>query len=348
MKKLKFALFLFAAVAYFVSTSCEGKIIEFKGKESSPKIVVNAYLGSSSDTVLIRVSRSLFFTEPQNVPTTLPDADVEVFVNGQSIGKAEHLYDTGIDSYRGGGESFFAVPCQLKTDDKVLVRVKHKDLGEVTAETYVPQPLEIISIQIDSLISWGSYEDVERFTIPVKITFRDNPKKNNFYNISCYRISYNEKGDSYTQNLSMVCADSKIGILNYEVYQISEYDGKSYKHYPSMFFGDSRINGEECTLEFELRDQQGSSSSSSKNDTIIIRFMSYSEDYYKYMVSRYGSGDMMDDWLDVDIFSEPNQVYSNVEGGIGVVCGAVGESRVAIVFTDRPIPQGVIESKGNR
>lgn len=344
MKNTKFILSFFAVVAYFISTSCEGKIIEFKGKESASKIVVNAFLGSNSDSILIRVSRSVFFTQQQNAPTTLPDAEVEVLVNNQSVGKAKYLRDNKVDKYSSrGGESLFGLKYNLKTDDKVLIKVKHKDLGEATAEAQIPQPMEIISIQMDSLILESSYEDAEQFTIPVKITFRDNPKKNNFYNISCYRTSYYEQGDSYTQNLSMVCADSKIGLLDYEIYQISKYNGKSYKHYQSMFFGDSRINGEEYTLEFELRDQQGSRSSSFKNDTIIMRFMSYSEDYYKYMVSKYGSGDMMDDLFDVDIFSEPTQVYSNVQGGIGLVCGALKEQRVAFVFTDKP--QGMKEKK---
>lgn len=345
MKSLKLTIFFFAFVSYFISTSCE-RVIEFNGKSSLPKIVVNANLSSNSDSIFIRVSRSIFFTEPQNTITTLPDAEVEIYVNGHNIGKAGYICDIGVagywdngHEYTRGGESLFGFHCKLEPDDTVLIRVRHKDFGEAIAETYIPSPMEVISLQIDSFIPEGNHYGKELYTIPIKVTFRDSPEKNNLYGIYCEKIEYDTAGNRTWNTYYLTCNNSKIDFLRNK--NFDTHNGEEIEYGGFLLFGDNNINGEEHTLEFNLKEQRGSSVSSTKNDTLVIHFGSYSVDYYKYIVSRYGSANMLEDLFEIDIFSEPIQTYSNVRGGIGLVYGLVSDSRIALVIADKPISQSM-------
>ena len=329
MKNTSTATLFLCLLFCMLTTSCE-KTIKFRGEESEPKLVVNAMVDEDTDTIFVRVSRSLFFTDLREVSRGLPNSEVEVWVNGQSIGKAPYLRIYGGDyrqtpyglSYHTG-ESLFGIPYKVKPADKVRITVYNSEYGTATAETIIPSRLEILSIEAGSLTQPDDNDVIYDSYFPIKVTFKDNPIESNFYKLSVRQRGYTKYyyEDKVYLNEEMryiYCKDTHLGITG--------------DFFPNLFFTDKNINGQEYTLEFKmLTNGREVISDETFTDTVFLTIESLSEDYLLYYASK-NSEDMLDDIFDIEIFSEPRQIYSNVEGGIGLVCGRSKESHIAFTI----------------
>lgn len=187
----------------------------------------------------------------------------------------------------------------------IIAEIKGEKFSAVSK---VPKVVLITSVTVDTLDANLPYADVG-------IKFTDPPAEKNFYIIKIlekgYNVyTYNGNNDTsfYERPIFFSPLDPK--------YQESSNDGLFDGNNPNntstnaVFFDDTFFNGQEYT--FRLRTTGGGNNATSTK----LVLMSASEDYYRYYTTK-----KIQDNGDLDPFSQPAQVYSNIKNGVGIFAG---------------------------
>jgi hypothetical protein len=304
--------------------SCE-KIIEFKGKEQAPLLVINSILTEDS---LLRatVSKSKFFLS-NDENTAINNATVNIYVNNSFIGKYELYNYFSIDNPNDipytQFESFYTYPYRPKAGDHIRYEASAPGLQSVECETVIPQKTEILSLDttMKSVVNQiGQYveDSLTYYELGVSLKFRDKPNEKNYYCLAAYVKSVLEYADSegnyhsdtifYSANIS---SDDKV--LN----DINPFEGirndKTYNIY--NIFSDELIDGKEYTIKFRYSLFAGYYGYGNEDvQETTIQLFSISEDYYRYLLTLTAL-----DNVGGTSFAEPVQIHNNIKGGIGIL-----------------------------
>lgn len=279
-------------------SSCE-KEITFNGEQSKDMLVINS-LVKADEAVTARVSRSIFFLNPTyGVPTFVNDAVLELFVNDVSQGQMQY-------TTHSQPSALYTSSYVARQGDRITIKARHNYYDAVAASTYVPYATTINSVTAS--YSDGNYGHKQ---VNFNINFDDNGNTTDFYEIEIFAFTW-----------STAPNPSREYVLLYGIYSndivfgnttVSDPFGYTYQNRVSVF-DDYLINGKQYTLNVFV----GESYAVSDNDSLEIRLKTVSRDYYLYRKSldAYNNNDEF-----LEIFGEPVQIYTNVEGGIGLVAG---------------------------
>lgn len=294
-----FCVLLLAQVLY----ACQSEL-KFSGEDSKPKLVISSFV-SPDDTIKVHVSLSKFFLSNSSY-SNVEDAKVDLFLNGKYAATLIH---------KAAGEYYSTI--KPNSGDVVRLQIESPKYGTASVESYVPTPLDKMSVQPKIDI----YEQMY-------LTINDNSSAENYYRIvGIQQIEYY----SNTDKKQIV---SKLGFKlfnNLEGDQLPKYE--STDGYP-LYFSDKLFNGKTITLELEpITDDSlyNVKSLVSSQDTInyptldSIRYdfeiQSITEDYYLFLKTSKLSENK-------SFLQEPVQVKSNVTGGIGIL-GAFSSLRIS-------------------
>ncbi|MDR2684203.1 MAG: DUF4249 domain-containing protein [Prevotellaceae bacterium] len=358
MKNILKTALIFAAATLI---SCE-KIIEFNNDETKPVLVVNSFVQPDS-TIIVEVSESHFFLA-NNAVKFIKNADVQLFVNGEMIEKLpfyeeyffpEIIDENGdtlsnrFDSYR---QNIYASTHKVQSGDKIKIQVSSPNFEKsVWGETVVPNPPQIIDVKAE--FETINYESEIKFTVK----FQDNENEQNYYRLvlgyyQCVTDTseyINPKKYQYNLNYYLK-TDDIVFNSNPDILPINEKFAKYY------IFSDELINGKEHSLSFmpSYRNPEFSIKYYPENDKyfiykteydydyqaglsyeyvymidiFVVKLQSISKEYYHFLKTMNASySESM-----TGFFSEPTQVFSNINnGGIGIV-GAFAENAALVRF----------------
>jgi hypothetical protein len=320
---------LFIGLMLLLLASCE-KDIEFNGEVTEPLMVINAIIPQDS-LFEIRVTKSRFFMQYEDTFETVKNATVELYVNGV-------LNDTMAHA----GNGLYTSNYKLNEGDWVRIVSQAPNLKTCTAEMQIVQPVTLVKLDTSIVINSEypivdyQYDDDLGFlidtigwtsscTINCKLTLSDKPNEENFYRLVIFNKLYN---DSVHYNINynwFERTDVVFGEGNQVGNDMVEVENGSYNMYGT--FTDELFDGKNYPLTFSIEatlkryidgPPSGGSSlpgwgySPARPSEIVIDLQTLSKSYYLYMVtsSSYNDG---------DLFAEPVQIHSNVNGGVGIL-----------------------------
>ena len=294
---------LFFIVAIFLLASCE-KEIEFKGGRVEPLLVLNGLLMPDS-VVSIHLSESRFFLSSENEFKPVGNATVKLWKNGEAIATfSEHE------------NGYYIAPYRSKTGDRLRITASAPGLHPVECSTEILPAPEILSAEITKI------QD-ELFDHEVSLTLRDPAALANYYRLNLYlKIYFSEEYFIYMP-AHFHSDDAPFSTTEFPMGDF----GNRYH-----IFTDAVFNGIEYPLKLQVvarydskGDNEVDGSDSKKNDPrdniepvnmeLYVDLQHITKDYYLYLKSR--SSARGNDFG--GMFSEPTQIFNNIQGGIGIL-----------------------------
>lgn len=178
----------------------------------------------------------------------------------------------------------FELPHEISSEKNYELRVTHESLPSISALTRAPSMVNELSalaeLDDDRIVVKASFDDVE--------------------DAEYYQILLYESGFDYPISWSTTS----------QYFEIDPFEGESYFSDEAFFTHDAFVNGR-AEIEMKLENYFVSDPA---NLNLNVRIVSMSEDLYLYSRSRIA-------FFNADnggLFSQPVQIYSNVEQGLGI------------------------------
>lgn len=310
MSQKHFSLFIAVLLAATTFSSCE-KVIDFDGEETEPIMVMISFPDSGSPWK-VRLTESRFFLSNDTI-ATIKNADVTTEVNGRPT--------NSLVTYMGNG--VYDLGYTPQAGDSLTLHVSVPDKGTMTAGCRIPSNVSVSDFicAIDTNTCTEVYPDtVEHIygQIDAEFTLNDPDGERNYYmiKVSGFKTTYNystQTRDTVKSNFYLHVDDDLLFDINAsdEIFDlgITEDPSSGYE----VLFSDERINGQSHTIHFR------SDLHAVLIGGVYVEIYSVSREYYLFRKTL-NTANSQDEFA--GIISEPVQIYSNVEGGGGVLGGA--------------------------
>ncbi len=317
--KIKFYVPILSSILFLAS--CE-KIIEFEGEITNPKITVNAV--ATPDTVFVAgISRELFFMDviPEKgweslyPDFVLEDAEATITVNGREMYTMQY-----------NPENLNYVSTYIPAEgDEILMNVSAPDLEPVQSRVVVPVKgeLEILKKEVlysENYIVFDDWMDIAALDTIMRITAKitDPPGESNHYRLKVRSIGYYLDTSSGDDGYHMSDVFSSADVIFKDERLVKRYWG-----WPAGFsnvFDDHLFDGKEYTFTIESRMRWGT------DQHVVVELQSITRELYNYLKSV-----MLYRITDQDSYTESIQIYSNVNGGYGIL-GALNGAKHILYF----------------
>lgn len=289
-------------------TACV-KDVEFDGEQSDPLLVVNGVQQVGRPANLC-VEKSWFFLDSKT-DLRVKDLEVDLYVNG-SFKESLQVRDTISPLW-----DYFYTYCEgqyeLCEGDQLRFELRSSEFETAYAEVTLPVSPTIISFDTVSVdLDYG----IAEFAVVI-----DDPVGADFYNLYFYNSIETEYSDYSFYSSDPVFADPMdlgaddlmgestdyLGSGLYNVFTDTYFDGRTYTVNFTYYFWDIEAL-EPFVIEMSRVDEH---------------LYKYKKTYEKYQGS--------DPNGVLGMFTEPVQVYSNVQNGVGIVSG---QSKPVVMTVD--------------
>ena len=291
-------------------TSCYRKI-DLDEYRTTPKMVINSVV--SPDTVVMAsITRTWFY--PDKKPyVNLPHAHVELYINNQYI---ETMQWKTLNNPRNPDQpdTLFLSNTIPAEGDRIKIVASTPEYGTVTAEDIIPKKVAIKNASHTIKKGNGVYQGTisDYFEIYYGVTFDEFPEKNNYYlaKITQIKTGYYGYYETEIDYIDPVFKEQD-AILD----ESMAFNGLEKRG--GALFTDQSINGQTYTLQIKE-----TTAELDETEQRIISIYSLSESYFLYLLSLQKiAGSTLEGGLGNIGLAEPLLVYSNVEGGTGILGG---------------------------
>ena len=304
--------FLLAAVIF---DSCQ-KVIEFNGEITEPIVTVNCLLSPDS-AVSAQVSLSNFFLSNDTVYKMIPDAQTNLFVNGTL--KETLSYNTSKGLYVG---SYKPV-----SGDSLSLQIKIPGKPDVTCSTSLKPTVYIESIE-KKITPTGKLTPIlfKRKISPTQMKldtigygyeqkmscvlhFTDDGADLNYYRLTVLNKITIDTLKTYNYNFNF--DDVVSGNTNNSIGPPTSLVSNKYNIFDNQLFKGKQYDLKFSILFYRYEFLPGINKTTNKQE-FSINLQKISHSYYRYLQTRAGINTR-------NFFAEPVQVYSNVDGGLGIM-----------------------------
>jgi hypothetical protein len=297
------------AIILFLA-SCQKE--EIKVPDTGRKIVINGIITTDS-LINLNLSRSLYITDPGLVEESLlNNAQARVYENNALIDSLQY----GGDIYINLGLDIY-VPSNYRSKagfplpgHEYEIRVNSPGLPEASARVLIPDMVSIDHVDTSLVKLQGTFQEWEsNVRLYCDIAFTDPENEKNYYLLYVYR---KPPFSSNTSNMVFSCQDP---IVEENLNHGTMMEG--------VAFSDKSINGQHHLLRVTLNGKDigepfyDDDFRESHLKIIYFRLYNITEAYYQYIQT-----------LNLFLINynnplgEPTQVYSNIDGGYGILGGA--------------------------
>jgi len=302
-----------------VFSSCE-KVIDFDGKIPDPMLVVNCVIVPDS-VITVHLTRSKFFLSKSYEFTNVENATVNMYINNSELEELKYI-----------GDGVYQSAKTAKANDIVKITAEKAGLNSVESEVVVQPMITILSVDT----TWVSteytgpiydslYNEIGKSTyakVNVRVRFKDDGNEQNYYQLfvqkrttDYYKVKTGEIYEQVLYNSWDIEYDDVVFGNTQSETDILGLSGNAL----NRSFSDELFNGKEYSLSFstmgsktEYFDGKTPTDKPAGKEDIEISLNRLSKSYYLYLRSANAS-------MNVDFFSEPVQVYSNVKDGLGIL-----------------------------
>ncbi len=299
-------------------SSCE-KVIDFDGKIPEPLMVVNCIVSPDS-LISVHVTKSRFFLSNSYEFENVEDAKVVLVLNDSLQEELEHI-----------GNGIYESKFIPKPNDKIHIYVQSAGLKETESTLIVQPKIDIISVDT----TWVKIEYVNPIydglnneigtrkfiKVNVKIRFKDDDNEKNYYQLfvqkkitEYFKIN---NGEIFEQQLYNQWDIEYDDVVFGNTQSESDIFGQSSSNI-NRSFNDDLFNGKEYTLSFstitsvsEYDEGKVPDYKPASREDLEITLNHLTKDYYLYILTANAA-------MNVDIFTEPVQIYSNINNGLGI------------------------------
>ncbi|SFL49832.1 protein of unknown function [Porphyromonadaceae bacterium KH3CP3RA] len=353
-----------------LSLSACQKEIHLDMANYKPRIVMNGIISSDS-LIEISLSKSFLYTDTLLDRSLLKNASITLFINGV---ERETMRMVRVDTVHGRDRLFgytaltgiYRSTIRPKVGDKIRIEASAGELQPVWAETTIPIPAQILSVDTVTFLTsmhiiHNSYADPGDTgegafrNMRIKMAVSDNPTATKRYFRLQLRLMA-EKIEEYPnlpdQYLYIYTDDDPIfeegyrnSILEDLVSENSPFNDTQY--YNSALFSNKLFRDNAYTLDFSIADYYYIHTIYEKkendniwgypiyvpvkteifNPPIEVIFTAISPELHPYF--REGDFNPDSDKESLKIISEPGITFSNVHNGIGIV-GSVSTAKAYI------------------
>lgn len=295
----KYAI-LFALTLLFVA-GCE-TVVEFRGEYVEPQAVLNSVV-TAAEPIRVYYAKSSFILANEPQTNFIGGATVELYINDEFV---ERLSPANYVNDWGERRDFYLSTIAPTQNDRVTIRARSEEFPEwVSATVEVPCDVMVGEFRIEE----SGIEGTSGYHYGTAILEISDPQESdNYYWLMGQTLCRNEPDDEFPVRglgfdytdvvFSEGSADSVLGEI------IGSTMGRT------AIFDDTLLAGEErypLQMEWDVSDYYVSNG-------VLFQVQCYQMDRHLYKYLR--SVELANDNA---MFSEPVQIYSNVEGGIGIV-----------------------------
>ncbi len=289
MKKYSYLLYM-----ALLGMGCSN-VVEIDVASRKPTAVLNAiFTPDSTWRVSLTESNDVLSDKYYYQPIT--DALVTIYnKNGETI-ETLSLSSTSDYAYKGK-----LVPQEDETYS-IIAEIKGE---KFSATSRVPKVVAISSVQVDSVDGNVPYANVG-------IKFSDPSVEKNYYSIKIIETGYEVRNYNGTNDTTYYEREGSFLPLDPKYQENSDdgfFDDDYIPRSNEVFFQDDLFDGQ--AYVFRLRPYSGRGATRTR-----VVLLSVSEEYYNYFRTK-----KIQDRGDLDPFSQPAQVYSNIKNGVGIFAG---------------------------
>ncbi len=285
-----------AVSALLLMCSCV-KEVEFTGEETSPQPVVNALVAEGDTLCNVQITNSMFFLRHGTFPF-VTDAGVTLHCNGTDYPLAL-VHDSVYTMHR----IFYA-------GDEISLSATIPNHGTLVSQTVVVPSQPIV---VDAVAE----HNVETGNAFLTLTFCDNRAQRNYYRILVYHTAADTSAITSENYEYISCYDTRTVVM--------DADFPSVNLGTDLLFSDIHFSTDTCKLKIDFL-----SSLQLENNYYVV-FQNISESMYKY-------GSTLNSYYESrnSPFSEPVQVFTNIDGGLGILAAKAEVTRkITIVPVSR-------------
>lgn len=328
--KMKQVLHLLPSLLLLLS--CE-QTINLDHLRPDSKIVLNCVI-AAGEPVEANLSRTWFYTdEKKNI--SIPDAEVKLYVNDVF---QEQLLFVEADPTVLYDEPHYLSAFVPKPSDRLTLVASATGFAEVRATTQLPPKVPVSDISMLKDKTYIYQDDTMRIYLlapSFQITIHDDPAEANYYLIYAEEEQFGYRAGENLDSIYWYAVDLDFSAEPLFANQVTVLDrvlGYDEMHSSwRMAFSDELINGKSYTMDlpssytyqyrYEYEDGYGPAVRPPVKFRICLHTIS--PDYYAYlkMLQELRKSSFAGDLSEIG-FSEPIRVYSNVEGGTGVLGGS--------------------------
>ena len=277
----------------FIANACE-KEVDMIIPDNGRKLVVNSMIANDS-LISVNVSQSLYILDNDEM-TYKDNAKVSLFGDGVFI---EELNPYGFGNYLS------EINAQSGVNYKI--EVESDTLGNVWAECNIPDAVQILEINSDSVYNaeWETYET------QLRVKFKDDGTQANYYMV---QVEQQTDYEYYDENTGEWIVES----YRYQIYIKSDDLAveATLSDYNGLLFSDDLFNGSTYEIRFTVEDYGYFDGDDINSTETVVNLYSLDRELYLYQKSYEMHRNARDDF-----FSEPVQVYNNINGGFGIFGG---------------------------
>lgn len=315
-----------------LSTSCM-KVIDLEDLRPDPKLVLNS-VASQGTPVTASLSRTWFYTE--NYPNvTIENARLKLYANDnfveEMVWKVEESEYNSVGSYVS---SYIPV-----AGDEIRIEAEKKGFKSVVGKEKIPGKPGLLKFAAEDIKVNNPYSS--NYTRKrYKVTVKDDPAVVNCYMISIYVGSPSYEYDYDDMEKPPVYTGAYSWSVEYLDYASEPVFGNQISILDKVMgndwlsgrggrpFSDELFNGKEYMMKLDANSYSGHypyypQPEEQLPDSAKVYLYSISESYYKYLsaLCTISDGSLNNDLADAGL-AEPVRVFSNIEGGLGIM-GAV-------------------------
>ena len=292
----------------FCLHGCEDVVSIDLGREK-PVLVLNCILVEGDDTVRVAVSQTRP-TRDTTIWKTFPEVEVLLFKNGALVGQAEW-----------NGKDCFVLSCRVEAEQTYRVVAKVPGRGTVCGETTVPAKIKDYKLEI--------WQEVRSETtangFEAKYHWQDLPDKVNHYWLTAFESGYSTYKENESDSIVLV-RDT----MNWNQFFLLFSDSTL----PDSFNREKWMNGTEDGYEVGYKNYIRVEGTASEQRYFTLSYsMGHVNQCFSAIISLINADYNCDSYLKsiieneqtrLDILEEPwlfrpKDMYSNIEGGTGIV-----------------------------
>jgi hypothetical protein len=264
--------------------------------DTNARVVISHSVGAFSNAVpaFINNANVLLYQDNQFIDSLLLDTTSLVYVH-----YTDAIISDSLPMY------YYKSNYIPDNNSTYRVEVNHSDYNSISAETYIPNDIDVNIINIDTITNENK--------IGLEFDFQDNIDQENFYRLKLYTNCEKKEGYRFRGQGIMLANDPSFG--ESDIFE-GLFQGYSFVGH-EVVFNDNLFNGQQKKIILDAKiGKPGDDFEFYQCDTIIIEFSTFSDDTYSY----YNSLGDHSEKGELGLFGgEVIPVYTNVENGLGIL-----------------------------
>ncbi len=302
---------LYITVLSVLFTACYKDIELYQNNDTGQKPVIYSYLFTDS-TIKVFVTRTAY---PGQLDTSiwLDNAQVNIYENGQLLDNSPEYQEDVLGPSNPFASAYVSSFKPIAGNTYTIQVNALEQTAEATVQ--MPQPVNITTFQTIAITTDTTGYPFTKISGTLKLSFADPDGEENYYLLTVYTrypLTSVQIGDSTVitawQNISLISPfnqNSSSGLL--VTIPPGYITGNGYA------FSDLRYNGQQVDFLININGQAYAENNEIK---IYAALMSINKSLYEYYISVHQMQQSR-----MSPFTEPSNVYTNVQGGYGLVSG---------------------------